>query len=543
MALGRIRILGIGVLLLAAGISAVNAQTGVFPPASSGPTVTIDTDATLAGNSDSTVPSQRAAKAYTDQNILAVQGNTGGSKGYAVSQIVSGCGVEYTSGLSFTVGACTYTINGTTYTSPLSTKTLTAANGSNDRIDVIGVDTSGAVFTVAGTPGVSPSQPTIDATTQLQITFVYVPAAATTPQNVTTDNLYDENSEWALSTTAHLANSTSNPYLNTHDVEATNAVLGNNFTLVKPASGTIDLSTRNTLVFYIRSKAAWPTGTSGGTAARYLSLWWQNGSTQKGLQVVLRDGQFGFSSSNTTSYQQISIPTSLFGANGIAVTTLVVQVSGASGSSNIGFYVDDVTLQGGQNGPSLPTTLMNFRGAWSSTTAYLPNDMVTSGNIAYVAKVANTNIAVSTSVTWSALGTADSRATMWHDESTVLSGSALTTTITTSQPYAFYSTQSSPANGDSFTQGFYVNAGTYTLYAMGTTDTNRAKIDWYVDNVLVGSGQDWYASNQFGIIKSVPSISLTAGYHVLKGVANGKNASSSNYYMVLTKMWLKQSAD
>lgn len=326
------------------------------------------------------------------------------SQGYSPNQTLSGCGVEYTTGLTFTVGACSYTISGTTYNSTLTNETLSAADPTNPRIDVIGVDNTGAVFVSAGTPAVSPVQPTIDPTTQLQLTFVYVPANATQPQNVTTDNIYDEGTEWTLTTTAHITNSTNNPYHLTHDLEATAAVLGNAVTLVKPASGTIDLGTRNTLVFYIRSKAAWPTGASGSTAARALTLFWQNGSTQKGNQVILRDGQFGFSSSNTTSYQQISIPTSLFGNAGIPVTTLKIQVSGNSGTSSIGWYIDEVTLQGGQGQPALPSTLMNFRGAWASTTAYNPNDLVISGNAGYVATTANTNVAVNTASTWSPIG-------------------------------------------------------------------------------------------------------------------------------------------
>ena len=223
--------------------------------------------------------------------------------------------MEYVSGLTFTVGACTYTIGGTQYTSALTSITLAAADPSNPRIDVIIVDNTGTASAITGTAAASPAQPTVDYSTQLPLNLVLVNANATTPSGIATTLIYDENIEWTCASTTHInCASTSNPYHGTKDIEATAAVLGNNFTLVKPAAGTVDLSTQSTLTFYIRSKAQWPTGNgNGANGLRTLSLFWLNGSTQIGVQVVLKDGTFGFASSLTTGYQQISIPLSLFG--------------------------------------------------------------------------------------------------------------------------------------------------------------------------------------------------------------------------------------
>lgn len=276
--------------------------------------------------------------------------------GLSINQVVSGCGVEYVAGLNFNVGQCNYQISGTNYASAITSVTLASADPTNPRIDVIGVNATG-VFSRSGTPAANPVEPSVDAATELQLRFVYVPAGASAPNNVVTDNIYDENTEWTTAVTSNInAASTNNPYRSTKDAEATNAVLNNNITFTKPASGTVDLGTRNYLSFYIRPKAAWPTGTSGTTAARYLTLFWLNGSTQKGTQVVLRDGQFGFKSS-TLSYQQINIPTSAFAINGVPVTTLEMQVTGSSGSASIGWYVDAITLQGGSN--TIYTQLFN----------------------------------------------------------------------------------------------------------------------------------------------------------------------------------------
>lgn len=368
-------------------------------------------------------------------------GGGGGDPAWDGSQILNGCGVEWISGLTFQVGACSYQIKGSAYLSALTSVVLTAADPTNPRIDVIGVDVSGAVFATAGTPAADPAQPTIDAATQLQLTFVTIGAGATTPTGVAAVSIYEENTEWTSAVTAHfVAASTTNPYRGTKDIEATAAVLTNNVTLTKPAAGTVDLVDYNTLVLYIRSKATWPTGAGGANAARTLSIFWRNGATQKGLQVVLRSGAFGFDSSNTTAYQQISVPTSLFNANGLVVTTLVFQVSGNTGTSSIGFYLDGISLQSGFGSAVLPTTLMNFRGSWNASAAYNPNDAVVSGGDGYVALVANTNVPVTTTTTWASLTPTGTRERGWghqfgdRNSSTVLTANTLAPAIRV--PYA-----------------------------------------------------------------------------------------------------------
>lgn len=337
--------------------------------------------------------------------LVSVTPGGGTTPGYPANQPVSGCGVEYVSGLTFTVGACTYTIGGTQYTSALTSITLAAADPSNPRIGVIIVDNTGTASAITGTPAASPAQPTVDYSTQLPLNLVLVNANATTPSAITATLIYDENTEWTCSSSAHInCASTNNPYHGTKDIEATTAVSGNNFTLVKPAAGTVDLSTQSTLTFYIRSKAQWPAGSgNGANGLRTLSLFWLNGSTQIGVQVVLKDGAFGFASSLTTGYQQISIPLGLFGTGSNLVTTLEAQVTGNGGSSSFGWYIDEVSLQAGTTTLSLPATLMNFKGVWNSTTNYNVNDVVVSSGTGYVALKANTNIAVTTASTWAAV--------------------------------------------------------------------------------------------------------------------------------------------
>jgi len=138
-----------------------------------------------------------------------------------------------------------------------------------------------------------------------------------------------------------------------------------------------------------------------------------------------------------------------------------------------------------------------------------------------------------------------SRATMWHDEATVLTGNALTTAVTSTQAYNLYVYQNTDADGDTFTHGFMVAEGTYTLSILGITRTHSGRVDWYIDDVLIASAQDWYAASAvLNTVKTVSGITISeGGWHVLKGVINGKNGSSSGYSLHLTKYWLKQASD
>ena len=137
------------------------------------------------------------------------------------------------------------------------------------------------------------------------------------------------------------------------------------------------------------------------------------------------------------------------------------------------------------------------------------------------------------------------RATMWHDNSIVTTGNAITVQHDANQDDAFIAYQNAGADGDVFTNGCYLRAGTYTFYAKGHINNNYGKIDWTLDGNSVVVGQDWYAaSGVYNTIKSVASVVIaTDGWHVLTGTVNGKHASSSGYYILLSKLWFLPAAD
>jgi len=267
------------------------------------------------------------------------------SSAFGGNQLISGGGVSWTSGLTFEVGAANYLIAGVNYSTTETSKTLGAADPTNPRFDVIAVDSTSTVVVIAGTPAANPSVPTVDPTTQIALTSIYIPAASLTPAE-NTAIIYQNNAgaptEWNCTSTANFnCASTNNPFGSfTHSLEATTAVATNLATLTV-GSGTVNLANYATLTFYIRNKATWPN-------AKSVQIYFRNGSTNVGTAITLRNGSYGFDQTNTTTYQLIAIPTSAFQTNVQPVTNLRFQVTGGGGS--IGFYLGNIQLQGGFNG-------------------------------------------------------------------------------------------------------------------------------------------------------------------------------------------------
>lgn len=281
------------------------------------------------------------------QLTAAIAGNA--ATQYTPDGLISGGTAVYQSGLSFRVGTAAYTIGGTRYTTAETTLTLTAADVTNPRIDVIAVNSSGAAVVIAGTPAASPAKPAVDPDSQIELTFVYVAAGATTPSNVTLTDVYHENVEWTATKSGAGFNvaSTSNPHAGTLDIEGTAVTTGDFVKLT--AAAPFDLATRSNLALYIRSKATF-------ASTRTLTLAWYLNNTRKGAAVTLTEGSFGFSSGNTSAYQQIVVPLSLFGANGLSVDNLRITVAGTG--ATIGFYLDDLTLQGGVTAPASTASIV-----------------------------------------------------------------------------------------------------------------------------------------------------------------------------------------
>lgn len=271
-----------------------------------------------------------ATKNYVDSAVATVAGTI--PKLNAVS---SGGTVIWESAYTFRVSAATYYINGNLYSSAEQTITLTAAHATLDRIDVLALNTSGTLVKITGTAASQPSEPDIDPSTQLKLTFVFVAANTSQPTGVSNENVYLENTEWTSSTSGSgwSASSTSNPRTGTKDIEGTSVANGAYVQLQRSAPTALD--TFGTLSFFIRSKSDW-------NANRTLRIQFFSSGVSKGNALTIASSYWGFDASQTSSYQLIAIALNQFA---IPAGTTVNQIRITDVGGSIGLYIDDIVLQ------------------------------------------------------------------------------------------------------------------------------------------------------------------------------------------------------
>lgn len=144
-------------------------------------------------------------------------------------------------------------------------------------------------------------------------------------------------------------------------------------------------------------------------------------------------------------------------------------------------------------------------------------------------------------------GVYPNHATLWHDESTILTGGAFVTFSPATAPigktdhyYNVAAYQATFSDGDSFYQPFLLQAGTYNFGVLGLFNNVHGMLDWYLDDELIVTAQDWYFGSvvQNRIFNDVVTVP-TSGAHVLKGVVNGKNPAAFAHAVSLTKYWFE----
>jgi hypothetical protein len=318
-----------------------------------------------------------------------------GAPGYSPNQVLSGGGVAWTgSGLNFVVSPTSYLIAGTQYSCPLTGLTDAAADPSLDRIDAIICDKTGTASFLSGTASATPTPPAIDITSQIQLTFVYVAAGATIPSDVTITDLYHENAEWPCTVSGGtvVCNSSSTPHSGTLNIKYTAAASAAWAQLTIP-SGTVDLGQWTNFNLWVKNDAVVPT-------TRSLVLQWFNGTTAKCSPVTIQSGNFGYDVTKTT-WQQITIPTSVFACSGIPVTRIRATVGGTG--TNLTIHLDDITLQGGLAPPTVASGLSCPD--WNATSTFNVNSCTyypTTGS-SYLALQTNTNKVPTNASNWKPL--------------------------------------------------------------------------------------------------------------------------------------------
>jgi hypothetical protein len=275
--------------------------------------------------------------------------------------LVSGSAVWSGSGLVYNVTDTIYYIDGVRYTSAAANITLSAADATHPRIDIIYVDASGTANKITGTPGANPIKPIADPSTQLELTSILVPAGATTPSGVSNETVYAENAEWTTSsngTGSPNFNATTDPFAGTKhiSVSAFISTAGSASQLTFTDSGTNSVGSFTSLSFRIKLGASFPN--SGR-----INVLLKNGSSIISSNVIVQSGQYGFSRNDTTNYQLISIPISAFTLNvgvGASFDVLVLSFYGTGGSASIpAFKVDGIVFQAGATGGT-PTGVTTF---------------------------------------------------------------------------------------------------------------------------------------------------------------------------------------
>lgn len=423
---------------------------GTWQPAGGG--AAIDTDFTPAGTIAATNVQDAIEEldSETQAALNAITGGLGGGDTGIGTYLVSGASIAWQEDLIYRVGAANYFIDGTAVTSTEQTVTLDAADPTLDRIDVLVLDATGTLSAITGTPSADPAESSIDPAVYLRLGIVYVQAATTEP-SITQTDIYLDNAEWTATASAGTINvdSTNNPRSGTKDIEGTSVAANTYVTLVKPAAGTTDLATQNSLVFFVRVKAAWP-------AAKAIRLGWYSGTALRGSQVTVSNGLFGFNSATVGSYQQIVVPISAFNMPaGNLVTTLRMTIIG--GGTTVGFYIDDIVLVSGAT--TIPS-LTASRALVSNVSGNVAASVVTATELGYVSGVTS---ALQTQINAKA---ALAGATFTGPVITVLSG---TGAAGFRLPHGAAPT--APTNGDfwSTTSGFYgyVNGVTVGPFAAG----------------------------------------------------------------------------
>lgn len=171
------------------------------------PTPFTDTIIYYTGTDNSTDPTVAAFHTDANASITAIGGDGGGVSYediFGGNAIISG-GVIHVTGLQYYVWATAYIINSVYYDNPVSGfVTLDTADVTNSRIDVFVINNPGAIIgtvgVVKGDADVSPVKPSIDLITQVEVSFKIVAANETSPSDIITDEIYNENlgdpSEW-----------------------------------------------------------------------------------------------------------------------------------------------------------------------------------------------------------------------------------------------------------------------------------------------------------------------------------------------------------
>lgn len=259
--------------------------------------------------------------------------------------VITGGQVTWISGLTFYVSPASYVINGVLYNSAGGNITLNAADPTSPRIDLIALDSTGAIK-ITGTPAPDPQKPQVEPSVQLELTSVLVNAGATTPGNVSRIMIYDENIEWSTVTNNITANfnNTVNPFTGTKSVDVSSYTAATGRVLQFNNGSVFNIANYQLLTIAIRLKSTYANNAT-------ISLRWYNGSLIKSSVVTVASGSYNFVRTVTGVYQIVQVPVSAFTfSQGLDFGNAATDVSGLRITFNNaggGMFLDFINLQQG----------------------------------------------------------------------------------------------------------------------------------------------------------------------------------------------------
>lgn len=251
------------------------------------------------------------------------------------NHIVSGFDVSWNNGLVYDVAPGVAYVNGKRITYAGGQVTLTTADPSNPRIDIIVVQDDGTVIAVAGDPSANPVKPQAEAN-QLELTLATLDAGASTPNGVASTVLWDgEGADLVTGTTTGSVtfNNTVQAQHGTHSTFVAVGGLAGNQAITYKGTPVYNIGNYNHVKLYIRLGTA----LAGNRSPDFSFL---NGNTVVSNVRPMTD--FGLNRALINQWQTIIIPLSGFNYSNTNITGLRI----ARFNNTIGnFWVDNIQLE------------------------------------------------------------------------------------------------------------------------------------------------------------------------------------------------------
>lgn len=134
-------------------------------------------------------------------------------------------------------------------------------------------------------------------------------------------------------------------------------------------------------------------------------------------------------------------------------------------------------------------------------------------------------------------GGGQANTTLWPDNFTGVTGTWGITLYGAQQMGYYLSNTATHANGDAFELTAFLGAGNYTLKMLVVKSSAYGKLDVAVDGSNIATGLDFYNAGELDSTHISASVTiLTDGAHTIRFTVNGKNGSSSDFYILITRI-------